>query len=1020
MKPLKLTVQAFGPFAGTEHIKFDELGTNPLFLINGPTGAGKSSILDAICFALYGQTTGAERSASQMRCDFADIKLLTEVTLDFSLADKSYRITRIPMQERAKSVGEGTTSQNSKATLWELDGTDSNRLIVSSSVKDADNEIKGLIGLDVEQFRQVMVLPQGKFRELLLADSKDREKIFSQLFQTSIYKKIEDALKLQAAEIRKAVEEHRNKIKGILEGAEVNTEEEVSSTIELIKPDLAQALKEKTTANKAVSDFEKAVEEAKQLLKKFEDLDNKSKELEQHKLSSEKIESKKLQLQLASNAQKIKPIFDSVVNSSKALTEIKGKFEQSNKDLLEFGAKLKATIHSFEKAEEANKAVDVLQKKQTDFEQYLKLASDLQQAISVLSSAKVTATASKTALEAKQKDIEIIKNEISGKEQKLEKLSVEVQPLANEQIQLDKLSQVLSKRNNLETLSADLSELNLLTSEEKTVLDKSELELDAKTKAAKKTEFSWHANQAAILANELSDGEPCPVCGSEEHPKLASTDDTSSIATKEDVDKARELVTKSNKAREVAKSAYDEALANEKVKQGLITTLKGELGESAKKSLEEVKSAHDIQEAKVKSLLSIKDNIKEISGSIISAKDKLSEIEQTIKALESKASSDDKLLIIANSNVVQLENQTPEDFRDIEKLQTEIKSLTQQITSLNDGLSSARKNKEDQKSAFDKAEATDKSIASQLADIEKQDDAAQLAWKKALSESVFEDLNHFESSLLTDENQAQLNDDIDQYKTKFDTLTGAKLLFIKELKDKSKPNLDNIEGALSQAKVDFKAKDEKWRQLEERNNQLISVQKKLIEAHKKNEELEKQYKIVGTLYEVSNGLTGDKVSLQRFVLSVLLDDVLIQASQRLSIMSKGRYQLIRKEERAKGNKASGLELEVDDAYTGKSRPVATLSGGESFMAALSLALGLSDVVQSYSGGIKLDTLFIDEGFGSLDPESLDLAVRTLIDLQSTGRMIGIISHVAELKSQMGLRIDVMPSKSGSEISIIAA
>ena len=1020
MKPLKLTVQAFGPFAGTEHIKFDELGSNPLFLINGPTGAGKSSILDAICFALYGQTTGAERSASQMRCDFADIKLLTEVTLDFSLADKSYRITRVPMQERAKSVGEGTTSQNSKATLWELDGTDSNRLIVSSSVKDADNEIKGLIGLDVEQFRQVMVLPQGKFRELLLADSKDREKIFSQLFQTSIYKKIEDALKLQAADIKKAVEEHRNKIKGILEGAEVNTEEEVSSTIELIKPDLAQALKEKATANKAVSDFEKAVEEAKQLLKKFEDLDNKSKELEKHKLDSEQIESKKLQLQLASTAQKIKPTFDSVTSSSKALTEIKSQFVNSKKALLELGEKLKAAIHTFEKAEEAHKGADALQKKQTDLEQYLKLARSLQQANSVLASAKLTATESKTALEAEQKYIEVIKSEISGKEQNLEKLSVEIQPLANEQIQLDKLSQILSKRNNLEALGDELSELNRLTSEEKTALDKSELELDTKTKAAKKTELSWHANQAAILASELSDGEPCPVCGSEEHPKLASTGDTSSIVTKEDVDKARELVTKSNKTREVAKSAYDEALANQKVKQGLITTLKADLGDSANKSIVEVKSAHDIQEAKVKSLLSIKDNIKEISGSIISDKDKLSEIEQTIKALELKASSDDKLLIIANSHVVQLENQTPEAFRDIEKLQTEIKSLTQQITSLNDGLTSARKNKEDQKSAFDKADATDKSIASQLFDIEKQDDASQLAWQKALNESVFEDLNHFENSLLTDESQAQLNDDIDQYKTKFDTLTGAKSLLVKELKDTNKPNLENVEDALSQAKIDFKAKDEKWRQLEERNNQLISVQKKLVEAHKKNEELEKQYKTVGTLYEVSNGLTGDKVSLQRFVLSVLLDDVLIQASQRLSIMSRGRYQLIRKEERAKGNKASGLALEVDDAYTGKSRPVATLSGGESFMAALSLALGLSDVVQSYSGGIKLDTLFIDEGFGSLDPESLDLAVRTLIDIQSTGRMIGIISHVTELKSQMAHRIDVKLGKSGSEISAVVA
>ena len=240
-----------------------------------------------------------------------------------------------------------------------------------------------------------------------------------------------------------------------------------------------------------------------------------------------------------------------------------------------------------------------------------------------------------------------------------------------------------------------------------------------------------------------------------------------------------------------------------------------------------------------------------------------------------------------------------------------------------------------------------------------------------------------------------------------------------ELKDATKPELQNLTEAVTELKQAFQQKDNEWRALEERNNQLLSVQKKLKVAHQTNEALEKQYRVVGTLYRISNGLDGDKISLQRFVLSVLLDDVLIQASQRLSLMSKGRYQLIRKEEKAKGNKASGLELEVDDAYTGKSRPVATLSGGESFLAALSLALGLSDVVQSYSGGIKLDTLFIDEGFGSLDPESLELAVRTLIDLQSSGRMIGIISHVSELKSQMGLRVDVKSGPAGSEISTVA-
>jgi exonuclease SbcC len=174
------------------------------------------------------------------------------------------------------------------------------------------------------------------------------------------------------------------------------------------------------------------------------------------------------------------------------------------------------------------------------------------------------------------------------------------------------------------------------------------------------------------------------------------------------------------------------------------------------------------------------------------------------------------------------------------------------------------------------------------------------------------------------------------------------------------------------------------------------------------------------LSDVATGINGRRISLQRFVLSVLLDDVLIQASHRLNIMSKGRYRLLRKVERMGGNAASGLDMEVEDGYTGKTRAVATLSGGESFMAALSLALGLSDVVQSYAGGIKLDTLFIDEGFGSLDPESLDLAIRTLMDLQSSGRMIGIISHVSELKEQMALRIDVKSSRDGSSIYTVGS
>ena len=207
MKPLNLTLQAFGPFGGREHIDFTQLGSNPFFLINGPTGAGKSSILDAICFALYGQTTGAERDPAQMRCDHADSSLLTEVTLEFQLGEKGYRVRRVPAQERPKKSGEGTTNQIAEAQLWHLDGSEEGVLLVAKKVDDATNQIRKRIGLDVEQFRQVMVLPQGKFRELLMADSKEREKIFGQLFQTHIFKRIEDQLKAQAAGIKQAVED---------------------------------------------------------------------------------------------------------------------------------------------------------------------------------------------------------------------------------------------------------------------------------------------------------------------------------------------------------------------------------------------------------------------------------------------------------------------------------------------------------------------------------------------------------------------------------------------------------------------------------------------------------------------------------------------------------------------------------------------------------------------------------------------------------------------------------------------
>ncbi|MCG9774786.1 SMC family ATPase, partial [Vibrio diabolicus] len=237
------------------------------------------------------------------------------------------------------------------------------------------------------------------------------------------------------------------------------------------------------------------------------------------------------------------------------------------------------------------------------------------------------------------------------------------------------------------------------------------------------------------------------------------------------------------------------------------------------------------------------------------------------------------------------------------------------------------------------------------------------------------------------------------------------------LKALERPDLDSLNDSLTTLQAQYIEVRNQLDTTRSTFERIEKVRKDIATLHEKNSKLEEEYKVFGTLYDVASGKTGSRVSLHRFVLGVLLDDVLIQASQRLSIMSKGRYILARKTEGFKGAAGRGLDLMVEDGYTGKTRDVATLSGGESFMAALALALGLSDVVQSYSGGIRLDTLFIDEGFGSLDPESLDLAIQTLVDLQQTGRMIGVISHVSELKEQMAQRIDVEPSRVGSTVSV---
>lgn len=1013
MKPLRLKITAFGPFAREEQVDFSWLGPHPLFLINGPTGAGKSSILDAICFALYGETTGNERDATQMRCDFAEPNLLTEATLEFALAEKQYRIRRVPQQEKPKIRGEGTTNHPAEAQLWEIDGSNEGKLLVAKRVNDATDTIKNLIGLDVEQFRQVMVLPQGKFRELLLADSRDREKIFSQLFQTSIYRQVEDLLRSKASRIKHAVENHQNQILGILQSAEVNSEQEVVDSLQANAPELAAALEAKTKADKDRQAAELQKEQATQLNRRFAELSEKQAQLKTIKDQEIDIQQQRQALSRSQVAREIRPAFTSAQKEAAALTRLEQDQAQSVERLTTAEAALKTAAQTLATARTNAEVLDKLTKEQHDLEQLASKSQQLVKARSDLDAANQVVTTTTAQLNKAQQSLSDLDQEQEACHQTIKTLGEALAQLAPQQIELSKLTGQLEQREQLEV--ARQQEVTDIQDEAsaRQQLDDTKRAFEAASESATKIEIAWHAGQAALLARELKDNQPCPVCGSETHPHPA--EDTN-VVEKVAVEDARQFEAEARAVMDQAKARLDKATNQLAASRKDIARLANPLGPLAVQSLNDVQDTHDKLQTTVAQLLSKQEEQQQQQARVEAIKVNQVAVKSEVEAASLQLSQAREQQIKAATLVDQLLEVIPGALRDPDALSEKVEQVTTQIDQVKAALAAAEAALDAAKTESLQAKSRHEELERNLKEqgAEARDAAAVLT--AAINRSPFATEQEFQQAILDDAQQEALKTVIQQWQTDLDNLSGAVATLQESIAGQPAPDLDAIEVTLNEKRAVFQQADASWRKLEARNTQLQSTQQKLEEAHKKNNALEAEYKVIGTLSEVANGQTGNKISLQRFVLSVLLDDVLIQASQRLTHMSKGRYQLIRKEDRAKGNKASGLELEVEDGYSGKTRSVATLSGGESFMAALSLALGLSDVVQSYAGGIKLDTLFIDEGFGSLDQESLDLAITTLIDLQATGRMIGIISHVSELKEQMHLRLDVVSGRDGSHIS----
>ncbi|MDA0132792.1 SMC family ATPase [Vibrio harveyi] len=1010
MKPIKLTMQAFGPFAQTETIEFDKLGTNPLFLINGPTGSGKTSILDAICFALYGETTGNERQGIQMRCDMAAPTLLTEVTLEFSLHGKSYRVIRSPEQEAPKARGEGMTVRKHTAALYEI--TDEAKLITSKTTQ-VKTEVTNIIGLNETQFRQVMVLPQGKFRELLLATSKEREEIFGQLFQTDIYKKIEYALKDKASAISKAKDEFDNQIRGALQVAGVSSEAELTEQREALSVQFESVQKQEQESLAQLNALKTELQKAEALSNEFKKREQAEIALKQHLEQSDAVSSRQLQLDNAKKASKVELPYVTLQSASKQTQELEQKVAKLSQDLTVANDAVKSKEGVLQTAKEQAAQLPKLTEQQYQLEGMkgkLVEKSELEKAINA-------GLTQKSEFEATLKKYIALKEKLTLEAQQgqksLDQARVDVASIGTVEAEIKQQQRLMQDLQKLTGLNQELAKLDALTPSKQALVDQAKARYVELQRSADTLELSWHNAQAAVLAQRLQAGEMCPVCGSVEHPQPAQF--VGEEVTKEQVQRARNT----EREGQVALNQLSNQLEQHNIAVGQykqqIEQLSVELGQNASMDLGALQASMQqlnerLQQLSSINLVQLEQSVNELNQRCVTGEGKINDLQNQMVANEST-------IKVNQEQLAKLSASLDAKYSSLEVLEQDIVAIQKQITELNTAFESAQNHLQQAVLAKTNIESQLTTNQQWLNEALERLNAAKTDWAQALQTSAFEDEAQFLASKVDEAEMQIWQKEIDAFKQTQIKLEQTLADLSSTLKDLSLPDLEGFNvklNSVQQSYVEARNQLDSTRSLFER---LEKVRNDIATLHDKNTKLEDEYKVFGTLYDVASGKTGSRISLHRFVLGVLLDDVLIQASQRLSLMSKGRYILARKTEGFKGAAGRGLDLVVEDSYTGKTRDVATLSGGESFMAALALALGLSDVVQSYSGGIRLDTLFIDEGFGSLDPESLDLAIQTLVDLQQTGRMIGVISHVSELKEQMAQRIDVEPSRLGSTVSV---
>lgn len=1026
MLPKKIIMENFGPFVH-EEVDFDELTEAPLFLISGKTGAGKTTIFDAITFALYGDASGGVRSSNEIRSSFAEPTEETRVQFIFEHQGRKYSIERWPKQTLAKKNGKGETTKNQKVQLSIFN--DKGQEAEAYTKVDAVNEvIYQILNLQKDQFRQIVMLPQGEFRTFLNANSTEKETVLRSLFGTSFYRQFTENLKLQKCELEKSVSEMTTRIdqlfqqvvaeKGVTYGESLNLAREylLLEEQELLKSQTELA--EKQAKQKAL---QQQLQRAQELSESFKQEQQTRRELLKIEEQLPEQEEKKQQLVRGRELEKIRPTYDRIQEL------VKQQIQQTDE-----------VTENQQRAAELEQQYSECQKQTTDFEQQSAEWQTKEQQLQSLNAL--------LPLVKQKEQLMKQKTELTDKQAKQQEHLTEI--IQQIKVHEEKIK-LLETKQNTEKMWQDrrYEELQFqqtvthLQQSAKDIFDQQEEEEDQQIKLAqlvekasrtsnqltsevadyKKLKSQWASAEIARLSMDLLPGEPCPVCGSKDHPNPAqhaelTTDNLGqlqvALETQETRIKQLELIREQAEAQyEVGIKTFDQLQedrsAAQKAQEEQINTLQATFADYYQLEVEADLSElviflrerqketderlAEINESK-QTLLDLKAEIDNNQAKKLESETSLNVVKGELQTLEGRLSSIEEQtkewqLPTLEAHIVELQGKIDEYHTHLQAHQALVKELEQQHIRLQENHKLLAKQQQETGENLEKFQT---SLQQQLVD-------ANLAIEQLASAPI--DLLSLEQEITDFDQQLLL-------------LKDRQSRLAEVIKDQEKPELDELQTLVTSCEAEVTQFQQqhyaKESQLQQQRTLIETIEDLQAQSKEQLDELSQMMQ----LYQTMNGDNPQKISLERYVLQWYLAEVLQCANQQLNQLTKGRYRFELKQEtgRSKGN--TGLEINVYDDNAGATRSSHTLSGGESFIAALSLALGLAEVIQSQAGGVAIEALFIDEGFGSLDEEALEMAMEALESIENAGRMIGIISHVRELKERIPQQIIVETSGTG--------